>query len=597
MATKRRPQTGLVDANDGISARDVLDAAPDALVIVNEVGIIVQVNTPTEELFGHTREALLGQSIEVLIPERYRANHSHLRGNYQDKPHRRPMGAGPELYGLRSDGREFPVEISLSPLETNRGTLVIAAVRDISARKRAEAERNHLIRERALYAEISRLARQDTLTGLPNRAFLHDRLGAAIAAASRHGHQLAVLFLDVDRFKHVNDSLGHGTGDRLLQSVAARLVANVRNTDTVSRQGGDEFVILLSEVGRPDVVAPVAAKIIAAVTGAHLIGRHELHVTASMGIALYPDDGRDAETLIKNADIAMYYAKDQGRDNYQFFTEEMNTRAVERQALEGRLRTAIDRREFVLYYQPKIDLETGTMIGAEALIRWQHPDGGIVLPERFVPVAEDTGLIVPIGQWVLREACRQAREWQAEGLLTVPVAVNVSALELRSKGFLDGVRRALAETGLEPRLLELELTETVLMESTASTAAVLRELRAMGIRLAVDDFGTGYSSLSYLARFPIDSLKVDQSFIRQIVGDSDGSPIVTAVISMGKSLRHRVIAEGVETAEQLAFLVSQRCEEGQGFHFSPPLEADQFAALLERRPGHAGDDATDAGAG
>jgi len=580
MGTRRRPQTGLVDADDGISARDVLDAAPDALVIVDAAGTIVQVNSPAEGLFGRNRATLLGQPIEMLVPERYRGNHSRLRGIYQGQPHRRPMGVGPELHGLRSDGREFPVEISLSPLATPRGTLVIAAVRDISARKRAEAERNHLIRERALYAEISRLARQDVLTGLPNRTLLQDRLAASIASAARHGHRLAVLFLDLDRFKQVNDSLGHGTGDRLLQSVAARLAASVRGTDTVSRQGGDEFVILLSEVhGWGDVTA-VAEKILAGVTGVHRVGKHELHVTASMGVALYPEDGRDAETLIKNADIAMYYAKDEGRDNYQFFTADMNTRVVERQVLEGRLRNALDRREFVLYYQPKIDLVTGEMMGAEALIRWQHPDGGIVLPERFVPLAEDTGLIVPIGQWVLREACRQAREWQSAGLQTVPVAVNISAVEFRSKGFLDGLRRILAETGLEPRLLELELTESVLMESAASTASMLRELKAMGIRLAVDDFGTGYSSLSYLTRFPIDALKVDRSFIREIAGDLDGSPIVTAVISMGKSLNHRVIAEGIETAQQLAFLQSQQCEEGQGFHFSPPLEADQFAALL-----------------
>jgi len=584
---RRRP-TGLVDQNDGTSARDVLEAAPDALVIVNQAGVIVQVNTPTTELFGYTREGLLGQPIEVLVPARYRGGHSRLRATYQGQPHRRPMGAGPELYGLRSDGREFPVEISLSPLETNRGTLVIAAVRDISARKRAEAERNHLIRERALYAEISRLARHDALTGLPNRTLLLDRLSSAIASATRHGHGLAVLFLDVDRFKHVNDSLGHGMGDLLLQSVAARLTASVRTSDTVSRQGGDEFVILLSEVLRQDDLPAVATKIIAGVTGAHRVGDQDLHVTASMGIAVYPDDGRDAETLIKNADIAMYYAKEQGRDNYQFFTEEMNIRVVERQALEVHLRAAIDRREFVLYYQPKIDLETGTMIGAEALIRWQHPNRGIVLPERFVPVAEDTGLIVPIGQWVLREACRQAGAWQTSGLAMVPVAVNVSALELRSKGFLDGLRRVLADTGLDPSLLEIELTESVLMEGTESTAGVLREVKAMGIGLAVDDFGTGYSSLSYLTRFPIDALKVDQSFIRAISGHSDGSPIVTAVISMGRSLNHRVIAEGVETAEQLAFLQSQGCAEGQGFHFSPPLQADQFAELLEWRPGHGG---------
>jgi diguanylate cyclase (GGDEF)-like protein/PAS domain S-box-containing protein len=573
--------TGLVHQDDRISARDVLEAVPDALVIVNDAGDIVQLNGPTEQLFGYQRGELLGRPIETLIPERYRAAHGGHRAAYHKQLRRRPMGAAAgELFGLRKDGSEFPVEISLSPLATPGATLVVAAIRDISARERAEAERSHLVRERALYAEFSRLARKDALTGLPNRALLHDRIASAIASADRHRHQLAVLFLDVNRFKHVNDSLGHGVGDWLLESVAGRLTASVRGTDTVSRQGGDEFVILLADVHDRNDAAGAAAKIIAAVTGPHRVALHELHVTTSIGIALYPDDGGDSETLIKNADIAMYYAKDRGRDNFEFFTQEMNTRIVERQALEGSLRGALDRREFVLHYQPKIDLQSGAMIGAEALLRWRHPDRGLIPPERFVPIAEDSGLIVPIGQWVLGEACRQARAWQAAGFDPVPVAVNICAIEFRNKGFLDGVRRILRETGLDPRLLELELTERVLMESVAATSAVLRELKAMGLRLAVDDFGTGYSSLSYLTQFPIDALKVDQSFVREITSEGGESPIIAAVISMGKSLKHRVIAEGVETREQLAFLQAQHCEEGQGFHFSRPLQADQFASLL-----------------
>ncbi|MBP1634902.1 MAG: response regulator receiver modulated diguanylate cyclase/phosphodiesterase with sensor(s) [Acidobacteria bacterium] len=571
---------GLLHEDDGVSARDVLEAAPDALVLVDGAGNIALANEPAEQLFGYSRGELLGQAVEILLPTCYRDAHLRHRAAYTTDLRRRPVGGGPELFGLRKDGAEFPVEISLAPLASRRGTFVMIAVRDISARKRAEAEHRHLVRERALYAEISRLARQDTLTGLPNRVLLHDRLSLALASASRHGQKLGVVFLDLDRFKHVNDSLGHGTGDALLQSVAGRLTANVRRTDTVSRQGGDEFVILLSEVRRRDDLAMAAAKIMAAINAPHHVAGQELHVTASLGIAVYPDDGEEVETLIRHADIAMYHAKDHGRDNCQFFAPDMDARIAERRVLDESLRRALSCREFLLYYQPKIDLDTGTMMGAEALIRWRHPERGLVQPDGFIPMAEESGLIVPIGQWVLREACRQAREWQAAGLRPVPIAVNISALEFRSKGFLDGVRGILAETGLDPHLLELELTESVLMESVTSTAEMLRELKAMGLRLAVDDFGTGYSSLSYLMDFPIDALKVDRSFVREITAERDTSPIITAVIAMGKSLKHRVVAEGVETERQLAFLQQQRCEEGQGFHFSRPLPADRFAALL-----------------
>ena len=581
METPDRPDAERGNLDDSVSARHVLEAAPDALVVVDHQGRIVQVNAPTEQLFGYDRGELVGAPVENLVPQRYRQLHVTQRSDYQHEPRRRPMGAGPDLYGLRKDGTEFPVEISLSPLSTRQGTLVIAAIRDITARKHAEAERNRLIRERELFAEISRLAKLDALTGLPNRTLLADRLTAAIAAADRHDYGLAVMFLDLDRFKQINDSLGHAVGDRLLQSVASRLSGMVRGTDTVSRQGGDEFVVLLSEVNNHDDVIAVAEKMVAGIGAPHVVGAHELHVTASIGIARYPDDGEDAETLIKHADTAMYHAKDHGRNAYHFFTSDMNARIMERQALEGHLRGALERREFVLHYQPKIDLDTGRFVGAEALVRWRHPEGILVPPKLFVPVAEDTGLIVQIGNWVLREACRQVREWQMAGLATVPVSVNISAIEFRSRGFLAGVQRVLHETGIEPRWIEFELTESVLMESVGSSADVLRELKRMGIGLAVDDFGTGYSSLSYLMQFPIDALKVDQSFVREITGEASASPIITAVISMGKSLRHRVIAEGIETREQLEFLQAQRCGEGQGFHFSPPEPAHRFGRLLK----------------
>ncbi|MHB0888843.1 putative bifunctional diguanylate cyclase/phosphodiesterase [Acidithiobacillus sp.] len=430
---------------------------------------------------------------------------------------------------------------------------------------------------------MAHLSQHDALTDLPNRILLNDRLGQAIALARRQGKQLAVMFLDLDRFKHINDSLGHAVGDHLLQSVAKRLTAGVRSSDTVCRQGGDEFVILLADVEHAGDAALSAQKILAALTAPHHINQRELHVTVSIGISIYPQDGQDADTLIKSADTAMYHAKEGGRNNYQFFEPEMNVQAVERHTIEGGLRRALERQEFMLHYQPKINLESGTISGVEALVRWQHPQRGLILPEQFVWIAEDCGLIVPIGVWVLREACRQARTWQDAGLPPIPVAVNISAVQFRHKDFLESLAAILKDTGLAPRYLELELTESVLMHDADFTTSVLKALKAMGIRLAIDDFGTGYSSLSYLTRFPIDTLKIDQSFLRDITNataDSDDAAIVAAVVSMGKSLNQRVIAEGVETREQLAFLQAQGCGEGQGFYFSRPVTAEELAELL-----------------
>ena len=430
-------------------------------------------------------------------------------------------------------------------------------------------------------SRLRAMSEHDVLTDLPNRLLLTDRLSQAIARARRNHKQLAVMFLDLDGFKHINDSLGHAVGDKLLQSVAARISACVRKSDTVSRQGGDEFVILLSEVKEAADAAICAAKIISELKREHSIGEHCLRVTVSIGLSSYPSDGEDGETLLKNADTAMYHAKEYGRDNYQFFRPDMGLQAVERQSLEGRLRYALERRELLLHYQPVINLKTGAITSVEALVRWQHPERGLLLPRQFLTIAEDTGMIVAIGQWVLREACWQTREWLDAGLLAVPVAVNISSLEFRSDPFVEGIQGALKNARLDPRYLQLELTETVLMRHVESTAYALDQLKAIGVRLAVDDFGTGYSSLSYLTRFPIDAVKVDQSFVRDIIASTDDAIVVSAVISMGKSLKHRVIAEGVETPEQLAFLQAHGCDEGQGYYFSRPLLAQQFAKLLE----------------
>ncbi len=447
-------------------------------------------------------------------------------------------------------------------------------ISSIEAHKQAEQAETTKIR-------MDYLAHHDILTGLPNRMLLQDRLGQAIELARRQSRQLAVMFLDLDRFKDINDSLGHAVGDRLLQSVAQCMIGCVRQSDTISRQGGDEFVLLLSTIERAEDAALCAQKLLAALALPHHIDRHDLQIGASIGISIYPDDGQDTETLTQNADTAMYHAKENGRNNYQFFKQDMNVLVVRRQSIEASLRHALERREFVLHYQPKINLQTGTIVGVEALIRWQHPEQGLLLPAQFMSIAEDCGLILPIGRWVLREACRQAHAWRQAGLPLISVAVNTSSLEFRAQDFLENVRTTLEEMCLEPRYLELELTENVLMRDAESSNFVLHALADLGVRLAIDNFGTGYSSLSYLRQFPIDTLKVDQSFVNKMTGNPDDASIVNAVLSMGKSLKIRVIAEGVETPEQHAFLLAQHCDEGQGYYFGRPVAAEMLSTLLK----------------
>jgi diguanylate cyclase (GGDEF)-like protein/PAS domain S-box-containing protein len=547
-----------------------LDSIGDAVLSTDMAGRVAYLNPAGETMTGWTRAEAIGKPVTEVLRIIDRTTRQDAPGpTMRAIEKNQAVRLTPNCLLVRRDGSATAIEDSAAPIVDREGQITGAVIvfHDATA-----------ARARAL--EMTYLAQRDVLTDLPNRTLLNDRIAQAIASARRRGSALAVAVLDVDRFKQINDSLGHAVGDQLLQSIAQRLVACVRSSDTVSRQGGDEFVVLLAELGQPADAAVTAKKILAAIAAPHRIGGHDVVVTASLGVSLYPDDARDAETLINSADYAMYQAKGAGDNAYQFFEPDMNVRAIERRSIEGGLRGALARKEFTLHYQPKVNLESGAIVGAEALIRWTHPDRGVVPPLEFVPVAEECGLAVPIGQWVLREACQQARAWQDAGFEPMPVAVNISAVEFRSKDFLASLLRILAETSLDPRYLELEVTETALMQNTESTVAVLQALKDKGVRIAIDDFGTGYSSLSYLRQFPIEVLKIDQSFVKEITADLNGAPIVTAVINLGRGLNHRVVAEGIETAEQLAFLQAHHCAEGQGYYFSPPVSAAQFSALI-----------------
>jgi diguanylate cyclase (GGDEF)-like protein/PAS domain S-box-containing protein len=552
-------------------AQVTLNCIGDAVVCTDIEGNVTFLNLVAEKMTGWPWEEAVGRPMAEVFRIQDAATHETT-----PNPMDAALGQNKTVHLpsncilIRRDGFEMPIEDSVAPIHDREGkaTGAVIVFRDVSA-------------ARAMAEQMTHSAQHDFLTGLPNRMLLNDRVNQAIAFVARHSKKVAILFLDLDGFKHINDSLGHPIGDKLLQSIAKRLVGCVRCTDTVSRQGGDEFVVLLSEMAQQEDAAISALRILEAVAKAHSIDQHDLHLTASIGVSVYPDDGKDAETLIKNADTAMYQAKENGRQSYQFFKSVMNVRAVERQSIEESLRRALERKEFSLHYQPKVRLATGEITGAEALLRWNHPTRGSVSPANFIPVAEDCGLILPIGHWVLREACKQARAWLDAGLPLGSVAVNISSMEFREDHFLENVFTTLSETGLDPRFLELELTESVLMKRVESAASVLKALRTRGVQIAVDDFGTGYSSLSYLRKFPIDALKIDQSFVRQITSAPDDSTIVTAVISMGRSLRLRVIAEGVETQQELAFLRARLCDEAQGFHFSRPVPPQQFANLLK----------------
>jgi len=550
-------------------ARVTLDSIGDAVLSTDVAGNVSYLNRVAEALTGWPQAEAIGRPLGEIF--------KIIDGNTREtapNPMQHAIEANATV-GLtmncvliRRDGQESAIEDAAAPIRDSDGEMTGAVIvfRDVNA-------------SRALALKMSHLAQHDALTDLPNRSLFIQRLNQAISLAGRHDRQVAVLFLDLDHFKNVNDTLGHVTGDKLLQSVGERLASCVRQSDTVCRQGGDEFIVLLSEIGAGADATCCAAKIITAVSATHPIDGNEINIGCSVGISIFPQNGQDAGVLLKAADTAMYYAKAQGRNQYQCFDREMKARDIEFESIEDDLGGALQRQEFILHYQAQVDLKSGAITGTEALVRWQHPGRGLLQPAQFIPIAEACGQIVPIGQWVLREACRQTKAWLDAGLRPMRIAVNISALEFRNKQFLGSLRAILNETGLDPRYLELELTESVLMEDAESTGAMLCALKTMGVQLAIDDFGTGFSSLSYLTRFQIDALKIDQSFVRAMTPDPE-SAVLSAVIAMAKSLKHRVIAEGVETPAQLASLQDLHCGEGQGYLFQRPGDADAFADLL-----------------
>ena len=470
-----------------------------------------------------------------------------------------------EVWQRRKNGEVFPAWLTVTVVKSADGTVThyTGSVDDISERKQSEAH-------------IHFLAHHDVLTRLPNRTLLEDRIRQALAKSRREATHTAVLFLDLDRFKLINDTLGHDVGDQLLARVAERLSKVLRETETVARLGGDEFIIVIPDVADVERVARVARKVLAAVAAPQLVGKRPLHVTPSIGISIYPEDGEDVPSLLRNADTAMYHAKERGRNNFQFFTQVMNQAVIERVSIENDLRTAIERGEFELFYQPQVDRRSGETTGMEALIRWHHPQLGLVAPDRFIPVAEETGLIIPIGEWVLREACQQAKRWHGAGQNGLRISVNLSARQLQQGDLCERIAAILSEANLPPLTLELELTESLLMNDPLAAVQLLQGLAALGVRLAIDDFGTGYSSLAYLKRFPVSRLKIDRSFVRDLSTDANDAAIVHAVVAMAKSLKMEVIAEGVETVEQLNFLAAHGCFAVQGFLFSRPRPAAEF---------------------
>ncbi len=557
------------DITERIRAEEVLNRyqllfehASDIILFFRPDGKILEANTAAVNTYGYSREQLLAMNVSDLRAPQTKS----LFAVQIDQVERKGL-LYETIHQLRN-GRTMPVEVSLQATELGNEKVLLGIIRDVTDRKKAEETINHL-------------AYHDPLTDLPNRILFFDRLTVALANAKRNKQMLAMMFIDLDRFKMVNDMMGHAMGDQLLKKVGRQLQACVRSNDTVARIGGDEFTILLPDINREEDAAKVAQKIIGELKKPWHINGYEFQITVSVGIVLYPNDGEDAETLTKNADTAMYRAKEQG-DNYQFYTPSMNIKNIRRMEIEVALRKAMENGELQIYYQPQVNIAKGLIVGFEALIRWNHPEKGVILPIEFINVAEDTGLVIPIGEWVLKTACAQNKAWQDAGYPPVRMAVNLSAYQFRQKNLVDMIVSILRETGLEPRWLELEITESTAMQDVEFSLIMMKRLRDMGIRIAMDDFGTGYSSLGYLRKFPLTTLKIDRSFVHDVLTDLEDAAIVATIIVMAQNLKLNVIIEGVENEEQLAFFEQQECYEMQGYLFSKPAPAAETEKLLQK---------------
>jgi diguanylate cyclase (GGDEF)-like protein/PAS domain S-box-containing protein len=553
--------------------RAVLDNADEGIIAINECGEVEIVNHAAEQIFGYTATEIIGQNVNTLTLGALHGQHDDSFKQHMGLDHITIPRVSREVIGMRKDGTHFPLAYKASEICINSKLIIIAVIMDLTEQRESEEH-------------IQTLAYYDVLTGLPNRTLLHDRLGQLIAEARRDQHKFALLYIDLDRFMYINDSMGHTIGDKLLQIVAVRLQECVREVDTVSHISGDEFVILLRDTDAQGA-AHVADDILTTLATPCTIGTMQIATHASIGISLYPKDADkedEINTLIKHADVAMHRVKAESRSNFLFYELGMNSHVNRLFSMENDIRLALERNEFTLHYQPQVNLTNGMVCGAEALLRWKHPEKGFISPAEFIPVAEETGQIVPIGEWVLRTACAQLAKWRRQGMLAFPISVNLSITQLHQPHLTQLFINVLEETKLSPQDLELEITEGVMADKAQPTMAFLHYMHKLGVKLAIDDFGTGYSSLSYLKKMPIDRLKVDQSFVRDITTDENDAAIVRSIINLGHQLKLQVIAEGVETMEQLDFLRARGCDEIQGYFYSRPLPAEEFAIFINSNP-------------